>query len=269
MLKLGCACLRTLPAKQFGQDIVQKFVLGVDLQLRTDGNQRLIEVVLLNLRESARHRTKGAVGIQPLRLVEVGICFGIFRELDIQHAAREIQGSGFRHLRQSGVDHVDSHLKGLMREGQRGKIQIEVYVARVEQHGLSQNGNGLRRLSQCLMRGGDQFEGDRIRIRGSSQRFERGHRFTKASSIHQREGEGVASAPVLGLHGSQLPENGRRLLRALQLQETGAEFAEGVRLGRDRRLCHVEMLHRGGAVRLLPCQHAEHGVRSRLSGTQR
>src|SRR5260370_37652316 len=99
------------------QDKVQEFFLGLGLQLRTDGNQRLIEIVLLNLRESAGYRTKGVVRIQALRLVEVGIRFGILRELDIQHAAREIQSSGLRHLGQAGVDQVDSHLEGVRREG--------------------------------------------------------------------------------------------------------------------------------------------------------
>ena len=68
----------------------------------------------------------------------------------------------------------------------------------------------------------------------------------------------------------RLQPPGQRLVeRSLGTPDkAAAELAECIWLSRDFRLGLTEMRHRGVTVGPLPCQGAQHRVRSRLSGSQ-
>lgn len=82
-----------------------------------------------------------------MRLLEIGNGGGALGELDIEHAARDVERGRIRKTAETGIEDIDADLKGLVGESDGSKVEIVADVVGRLQDGLTEESDCLGRLA--------------------------------------------------------------------------------------------------------------------------
>lgn len=116
-------------------------------RLGLEEGQRLRALMLLTLHDPDRVHGEGELWIQPMRLLEIGNGGGALGELDIEHAARDVERGRIRKTAETGIEDIDADLKGLVGESDGSKVEIVADVVGRLQDGLTEESDCLGRLA--------------------------------------------------------------------------------------------------------------------------
>ena len=151
VLNSGVPGAGALLRQDVGMQIEQVRVVRLPRELRLDRGQRPIEIVLLHGGEPLGRIAERLIGIELAGLREIGFGLVVVGNLHVQHAARDIERRRIRLKPEAVAQDVDAGLERLMGERDVREIEIEVDVLGLQQNGLPQRRDGVRRVAGLLV----------------------------------------------------------------------------------------------------------------------
>src|SRR5580698_2888568 len=228
----------------------------------------MIGIILLQGGQTLRSRSKRLIGIERIRLIEVGLCPVVLRKLDVENAARCIQRSRLRFCIETGGHHVHTNLIRLVVQAKVREVDVEIYIVRCVDNSLAKSANRIRSISIGLKGCGRELEHFDIGSAFLDQRLQSRNRVFRTLRNHLRRRQSVAgSGARCGLTHAAL-EYCNCLLRIVQPDQAIAVVLQGIRLGIQERTALLKMPNRDSAAPLPISYLCKHGVTDGIAWPQ-